>query len=125
MAGKGISLQALTDRYNLSQDVLDKEVSEEHLREVSRIIDDHEVVGPELGLSQPQMSAINSDAKTQELRRMKMLENWKQIFAYEATYRKLIEALLKCYRRDIAQNVCELLVQSKYHVARSCGHAYV
>ena len=125
MAEKGISLQALTDRFHLSQDMLDKEVSEEHLREVSRIIDDHEIVGPELGLSQPQMFAINSDAKTQELRRMKMLEKWKHIFACEATYRKLIKVLLKCRRGDIAQNVCELLVQSKYHVARSCGHAYV
>ena len=122
MAVKGISLQSLIDKFPLSQDLLEKEITEEHLREVSRIIDDHDIVGSELGLSEPDMSAINSDAKNHELRRIKMLRKWKQMFAHEATYRKLIEALLKCRRGKIAQNVCELLVQSKYYAAWSCGN---
>ena len=53
MARPGISLQDLVDTFHLSQDQLDREVSEgteEHLREVARIIDDHEIVGYELGL---------------------------------------------------------------------------
>ena len=37
-----------------------------------------------------------------------------QISAWKATYRKLIEALLKCGREDIAKKVGELLAQSKY-----------
>ena len=80
---------------------------------MSRIIADHEIVGPELGLSDAEMDEINADAKTQQLRRMKMLKTWKQKFAWKATYRRLIEALLNCHRGGDAQKVCELLAPSK------------
>lgn len=113
MATIGISLQDLIDRFHFSQDQLDMEVNEEHLREVSKIIDDHEILGNELGLSESEMSAINSDANKQ-LQRMKMLNKWKQKFAFKATYGKLIGALVKCSRGSDAQKVCELLAQSEY-----------
>ena len=108
-----ISLQDLIEKYQLSSHQLYREVSEEHLRDVSWIIDDHEIVGLELGLSDPEMDEIDADAKTQQLRRMKMLKTWKQKFAWTATYRRLIEALLKCHRGGDAQKVCELLAPSK------------
>ena len=40
-----VSVENLIQKYTLSQDLLDQEVSEEHLQEVSRIIEDHEIVG--------------------------------------------------------------------------------
>ena len=114
MAGPGISLQNLIDRFHLSPDWLDREVSEEHLREVSRVIDEHEIVGPELGLSDQEMTTISSDVKKHDVRKMEMLKKWKRKHLWKATYRKLIEALLKCSRADHAQDVCKLLVQSKF-----------
>ena len=43
-----------------------------------------------------------------------------------ATYRTLIEALLKCSRADLAEKVGELLAQSKYeHIElwiQTCSH---
>ena len=116
MAGCRISLQGLIDKYQLSPHQLNKEVSEKHLRDVSRIIDDHETVGPELGLSPAEITAINSDARTQELRRMEMLKKWKQKFVWGATYMQLIEALLKCGRGGDARDVCDLLAQSKHNM---------
>ena len=80
MAGQGISLQDLIDKFHLSQDLLDKEVSEKHIREVSRIIDDHEILGSELGLTTAQMTAIKQDAKSYELQKEMMLSKWKQTF---------------------------------------------
>ena len=125
MAGCGISLQRLIDKYQLSPHQLGKEVSEGHLRDVSRIIADHEIVGPELGLSTAEMTAINYDARTQELRKMEMLKKWKQKFAWGATYMQLIKALLKCSRGDNARDVCDLLAQSKHNMAWSCGYRCV
>lgn len=107
-------MQDLTERHLSSQFLLDNELSEEHLREVSRIIDDHAIVGSELGLTDPEITAISSDASTQESKRKEMLKKWKQKNAFKATYRLLIEALLRSSRADNAQVVCELLTKSKY-----------
>ena len=125
MAKSGISVQELIDKFQLSTHQLEKELSEEHLREVSRIIDDDEILGPELGLSTADMTAISSDAKKKEHQRMEMLRKWKQIFAFKATYWKLIEAFLNCKRADCAQNVCQFLTKCKYYTAwtSGCRHA--
>ena len=90
MAEPAISLQDLTERYPLAQDLLDKELSEEHMKKVSRIIDDHEIVGHELGLTSQEMTAVSSDANKQELQKFKMMRKWKQRYAWKATYRKLM-----------------------------------
>lgn len=112
MATPGISLKDLMEKYNLSQDQLDVEVSDEHLREMSGIIDDPEIVGFQLGLTEPEMTAINRDAGTQERQRVYMLRKWKQKRSWRATYRELIEALLKSSRAEQARSVCELLSSS-------------
>lgn len=112
MARPGISLQDLRGRFQLSGELLDAPLNEEHLREASRIIDDHDTLGLELGLASSEMTAISSE-RTLQLQRSAMLTKWKQKFAWKATYRKLIDALLKCSRADLAQEVCELLAQSK------------
>ena len=110
----GVSLQDLIDTFELSEDLLKNEMSEEHMNEASRILDDHEIVGYELGLTKAEMTAINADARNQELRRMEMLRRWKQKRTRKATYKKLIEALLCCSRADQATDLCKLLARSKY-----------
>lgn len=112
MAKPGISLQELKGRFQLSDRLLDAPISEEHLREASRIIDDHESLGHELGFTSAEMTAISSE-RTVQLQRSATLTKWKQKFAWKATYCKLIDALLKCSRADLAQEVCKLLAQSK------------
>ena len=113
MAGCEISLQDVIDRFHLPQYLLDKEVSEEHLRKISRIIAHHEIVGPELGLTSQEMTTISSDVNKQELQKIEMLKKWKQKYIWNATYRKLIEAFLNCGRADHARDVCELLTKSE------------
>ena len=112
MAGHEVSLQQLLDTFHLSQDQVDKEVSEDHLREVSGIIDDHQIVGPELRLTNPEMTEIDRDERTHKLKKQAMLRKWKQKFSLNATYCILIKALLKCSTADQARKVCELLAQS-------------
>ena len=113
MARPGISLQELKGRFELSDKLLDVRIAEEHLRKASRIIDDHETLGLELGLTSAEMTAISSE-KTLQLKRLAMLTKWKQKFAWKATYYKLIDALLKCTRADLAQEVCELQIMTLF-----------
>lgn len=114
MAGSEISLQDLIERFPLSLGQLDKEISEEHLRAISRIIADHEIVGYELGVTLAEMATISSNhVNNQELQKVEVLRKWKQKCIWNATYRKLIEVFLKCGRADHARDVCELLTESK------------
>ena len=113
MAVAGISLQELKDKFHLSQEQLDAEISDEHLKEASKIIADHEILGAELGLTQEEMTAISLE-KTLELQRLAMLRRWKQKLAWKANYRTLIEAHLKCGRADRARDMCKLLTQCTY-----------
>ena len=108
MAGPGISLQDLQERYQLSETLLDAEISEEHLEDAARIVTDHEILGTALGLA----SAEVGQGKRPILR-LEMLRRWKQKFAWKATYRVLIEALLKWDRADYARDISVLLAQSK------------
>jgi len=112
MAGSKISLQDLIEKFQLSKDQLDAGLGEEQLREAARIVADHETLGLELGLTPDEMTAISSE-KTLQLQRSAVLRKWKQKSAWMANYRTLIEALLKCSRADLAQEVCEVLVQGK------------
>lgn len=106
-----ISLQDLIERFQLSNDLLDASLSDEHLRDVSRIIADPKILGPELELTSGEMTDVNQQPA--EHRRFAMLEKWKQKFDWKATYRKIVEALLRCSRADLARQVCELLAPRK------------
>ena len=107
-----ISLQELTEKYRLLEKTLDTPFSNENLKKVSRIIEDHKVLAREL-LTPAEIEDIKQEP-SQQLQRLAMLEKWKQISGFKATIRELIEALLRCSRADLAQKVCELLTQSEY-----------
>ena len=111
MAGPGISLQDLQERYQLSETLLDAEVSEEHLEDTARIVGDHEILSTALGLA----SAEVGQGKRPEILRLEMLRRWKQKLVWKATYRVLTEALLKWDRADYARDIVVLLAQSKYN----------
>ena len=103
--------QDIYDRFKISEHLLNGELSEKNLLEVSHFID-HNTLGPELGLTMQDMKDINIDERAEDLRRVATLQKWKEACAFNATYRKLIEALLKCSKAAQAAKVCKLLIQS-------------
>ena len=118
------TLEELMARLHLSQHQLDQKISEDHLMEVSMIIDDHQVLGPLLRLSEPAMATINPNLHI-TLQRMKMLQMWSQKYDWRATYNEIIKVLLRLEKAHQAQRVCELLTKCKYYTAWSCGYRYV
>ena len=120
MAVTRISLQDLKEKYQLTEALLDTELSEEHLKEASKIIADHEILGTALGLSSAEMG----QGKQPEIQRLEVFRRWKQKFVWKATYRKLIEALLNWNRADYAREIAVLLTQSKFKPAQSNRYTY-
>ena len=56
------------------------------------------------------MESIDNDAKTEDEKRLLMLQRWKQAFILKATYKRLLEALISIKRADQARKVCQMIV---------------
>ena len=94
--------------------VLDMECRDEHLPRFANLCDPWELVGRHLGLSQIQINVIKEDYPSTEMRRIKVLDEWKKS-VLSCTYKKLVEAFLRCNMTEQALNVCKELKQ--YHSA--------
>ena len=92
---------------------LDKTCSEENLRDIALFLESWREVAPRLGLSSAQLETIERDAHSEQEKKLKILESWKAAFAFKATYRVLVEVLLKISRANLAEKVCCLLVQQQ------------
>ena len=88
---------------------LDYKCSDCDLKEFSELCDPWELAASHLGLTEPQISAIREDNTKTEVRRLKLLQKWKECMTTKATYKTLIEAFLKCKLTQQALYVCEYL----------------
>ena len=106
----GVTLDELCEKKGITLAQLDKQCTTEHVRDVSLFLQSWRNVAPHLGLSSAEIEAAEMNANSEEERRRKILEAWSAKFDFKATYRVLIEALLKTARADQAVKVCHVLV---------------
>ena len=110
MSGVGVTLDELLDEEGVSPAQLDKPCTREHLRDIALFLESWRTVAPHLGLLKAQVEEVERDGTEEKERKWKILEVWKARFAFKATYKVLIEALLEIGSADQAQEVCHLLV---------------
>ena len=70
------------------------ECSRDVLLDLAKFCVDWKLIGRRLGLMDGEITAIDSDHKKEEEKRVGMVEKWKDKFAFKATYLVFIEALL-------------------------------
>ena len=92
---------------------IDEKCTDEDILAFGEFCDPWNEVGLYLGLDRSQLSAIDGDSRTVSLKRLGVLQKWKEAFVFKATYRKLVEALLKCNKADTAFKVCEIVAQKQ------------
>ena len=110
--GQSSQLMELCKRFQLSNDDIDKEFSDEHIFEIYYQLEKWKLVAAHLGLTQADVQAIESMAwRDEELMRLYMLQEWKRKKRLDgtATYQVLLKALIKCNCSGSALQVCELL----------------
>ena len=107
-----VTLVDCVREFNVPVELLDKRVSDEHIRAVSRFLQWRKVA-PYLMLDDPEIEAVELDGNNEEERRYKSLQTWKRKFAFKAVYKRLIEALLECGRADHAEKVFKLLAPQR------------
>ena len=87
---------------------LEREVTRERFHELSPYLVDWKRLSPLLNLSEADVDAIEESSRKAEARRESFLERWHQKMSMRATYRALVDALLKLERVHDARAVCQL-----------------
>ena len=107
-----VTLDELPEEVGTSHKQLDETCTNEHLHDIALPLKSWRILAPQLGLSSSEVEAVDEDAHSEKERRQKFLESWKAKFAFKATYRLLVEALLKIGSADQAEQVrCFLVSQ--------------
>ena len=112
MADKGVTFEDLEQRFKIPSGTLENEVSDDDIREISAFLESWKLVAPHLGLSKGEIEAVENDAKSEEEKRLSLLQKWKQALVFKATYKELVNALLSVRRADLAVKVCRMVVTS-------------
>ena len=109
----GVTLDELLENVGITHMQLKKKCTNEHLHGIALSLKSWRTLAPHLGLSSDEVEVVDRDAHSEKERRQKCLESWKAKFAFAATYRVLVEALLKNGNADQAEEVCRLLVSQQ------------
>ena len=108
-------------KYGLTDDDIDMEVEDGHIKEIYCELENWERVAYHLGLSGPDIAAIKAENNTIRVKRLYTLQEWKKKGKFDgvATYRVLLEALRECDCSNLVLRVCELLQKKKASIASS------
>lgn len=104
-----IELEELLKEVGVRVENLNEPISDNHLHEIASFLTSWQTVASKLCLNEIDQDTIEREGKSEEDKKRKMLQKWKGIFAFKATYRMLVEALLSLAKADVAEKVCRLL----------------
>ena len=109
MADPSITVEELAKKAELPLQCLDKAFREEEACLLAEFCDQWEFIGYHLRLVKTDITTIKNDNDTTDLRRISMLVRWSGKFAHKATYRVLIEALIRSKHANKALELCQTL----------------
>ena len=118
-----ITLEDLLKEVGVHSQKLNDSISDDHLREIALFLTSWQTVASKLCLSEIDQDAIEREGKDEEDKKRKVLQKWKGKYAFKATYRKLVEALLSLAKADMAEKVCRLLPKGIIYMYHSY-HGY-
>ena len=107
------SARATMEFFGLTEKEWNKEITSEHLEEISRsYCRQWKRLIPYLMMSDTTEDDVNDHPGSPREKRRIFLRTWKQMKGSEATYERLVSALLKIECRNDAESVCQLLLQN-------------
>ena len=83
--------------------------SEKLLLKLANFCVNWQLIGRHLNLTEADLAAVDGDNKTVEEKRIGMLLKWREKFAFNATYKVLIEAFLANERIQTAVDACKVI----------------
>ena len=106
-----VTLDELLKKTEIHPEKLNRRISDDDLREIAlfKTLTNWRTVATYLGLDKNDLDAIKREEDDEQMRKLNALEKWKGKFGSKATYRKLVDVLLKLEKTDAAEDVCHLL----------------
>ena len=105
--------QKILKHYSLSPEVCRQKVSDDHLDKISRSYCEHwRDLETCLDLGPSMVKDIKRMQGDEAEKRREIFFGWKKRKGFDATYERLIRALLKIDCRQDAESICELLQES-------------
>ena len=104
-----ITLDKLLKETKIRPERLNECISDDHLCKIALFLTSWRKVAPYLKLSENDLDDVERECKDEQVKRLKALQKWKSKFAFEATYKKLVEVLLLLAMADVAEKICCLL----------------
>ena len=103
-------MSALALKYEVTDQQLDRMISDDHINDVSLFLPKWEHVANLLNIDQLQITDIQQAPGIDAvIRNHRVLTAWKNAVYRQATHRKLVEALDKLMEVESADKVCELI----------------
>lgn len=109
---QGPSLEEVLSQHGLVEKDLDRECSPNIMYEIAIKIEDWKTIGHYFGIPQAKLVAIEVDNRTEESRRVTLLNTWSQQEGKSATYLKLMKALHHQRRNDLVDSLCGMIKSS-------------
>ena len=107
----GVTQDELLHRVGIKPTQLDEVCSDEHLRKIAQSLESWRELRVHLGLSRADGEEIERDSRSEPEKRQKILQLWRDRFAFKATYKVLVEGLLSIGNAKMAETVCRLVKQ--------------
>ena len=103
--------EELVRRYNLTEEMLQQKVTDEHMLDIQEFIKSWREVGPFLsGIEQQNLDDIDRENGDDEReKRRKFIHKWEDANGPDATYDNMIFAMVRAMKKDEATKVCQLL----------------
>ena len=117
-----ITLEELLKKVGVFPEKLNDCISDDHLLEISTFLTSWQKVALFLKIKSNDLDDIEQE-RDEQVKRLKVLQKWKGIFGFKATYKKLVEALLSLAKADIAEKVCDLL--KGICLTHPCSYTYI
>ena len=107
--GTPITIDELAQKAGVSPvSLLERDMcTDEDLLALARFCDSWELTGHYLKLSERELSAVDEENKTVELKRVGILKKWRRKKAFYATYRAFIDVFLEQGDALTAYKICQ------------------
>ncbi len=108
-----VALQELMKRYNLTDEQLNREIVDSDTPVMALNFDDVEMYSIAMGLAIAEQADVK-ESRGNQAAMLKCLQVWKERDPFQATYRALLDIVLRLGKGETADKICQQLSQRKY-----------
>lgn len=114
-----VTVDDITSRYGLKKEDLDKEctLTSDMLKIINKVTD-WKTTGTYLGIPKEKLASIEEENRTEEQRRIAVVQTWKEREGRRATYLKLAATLNLRGRNDLVEDICGMIASCTHTVAQ-------